>query len=195
MFTFREIDPQDADMILRWRMTHRVAKFMNSDVSYDLGAQTKWISSCYSNERYYHWIISNNNVPVGLINLADYSSTDKTTSYGFYIGAEGLDACGAFIPPYFYNFLFNTLAVSRINVEVFYNNVNVIGLHLLHGYRFIPANDRVIIRNGKDVLLVAMALEKNNWNFNRYGKCFASFPVSKWISKPKFLGSSAFPVS
>jgi RimJ/RimL family protein N-acetyltransferase len=187
MFTFREIVSQDADMILRWRMSNRVTKFMNTDVIYDLDAQNKWLSSCYSKEHYYHWIILNDDVPVGLINLADYSSTDKISSWGFYIGAEGLDAYGAFIPPYFYNFLFNTLRVNRINVEVFYSNINVIGLHLLHGYKFTPDNDRVIAKNGKDILLVAMRLEKSNWNSKRYGKNLALFPISKWNLKPIFL--------
>ena len=187
MFTFREIVSQDADMILRWRMTNRVTKFMNTDVTYDLDAQNNWLLACNSKEHYYHWIILNDDVPVGLINLADYSPTDNTTSWGFYIGAEGLDACGAFIPPYFYNFLFNTLSVIRINVEVFYNNVNVIGLHLLHGYKFTPNKDRVITKNGRDILLVAMTLEKNNFNFKRYGKNNAIFPSSKWKLKPKFL--------
>ena len=187
MFTFREIVPEDAEMILRWRMASHVTKFMNTDVIYDLDAQNKWLSSCNSKEHYYHWIILNDDGPVGLINLADYSSAAQTTSWGFYIGAEGLDAYGAFVPPYFYNFLFDILCVNRITVEVFYNNVNVIGLHLLHGYKFTPNDDRVIVKNSKDILLVAMALEKSNWNFKRYRKNTAFFPIFKWTAKPKFL--------
>ena len=45
MFTFKEIVSEDADMILRWRMTNRVTKFMNTDIIYDLDAQNKWLSS------------------------------------------------------------------------------------------------------------------------------------------------------
>ena len=187
MFTFREIVSQDAEMILRWRMVNVVTKFMNTDVVYDLDAQNNWLLSCYNNESYYHWIILNDDVPVGLINLTDYSPINNTASWGFYIGEENLNAFGAFIPPYFHNFLFNSLSVNRIDVEIFYNNVNVIGLHLLHGYKFTPDKDRVITKNGKDILLVAMTLEKNNWNFKRYGKNIAIFPSSKWKSKPKFL--------
>ena len=187
MLSFREISLQDAEMILLWRMSNRVTKFMTTDVVYNLDAQSKWLSSSLNKEHYYLWVINVDDLPVGLIYLEDYSSVDNTTSWGFYIGAEGLDACGAFIPPYFYNFLFYSLSVNRIDVEVFYNNINVIGLHLLHGYKFTPDKDRVITKNGKDILLVAMTLEKSNWNFKRYGKNIAIFPSSKWKSKPKFL--------
>ncbi len=187
MLSFREIELEDAEMILKWRMSSRVTKFMNTDVTFDLNAQTKWLSSCYGKEHYYHWIILNDNDPVGLINLADYSVVNNTTSWGYYLGEEGLNAYGAFIPPYFYNFLFNKLNINHINVEFFYNNTNVIGLHLLHGYKFSPSNDRVIVKNGKDILLVSMMLDKDNWNSKRFAKNIANFPVDKWRSKPNFL--------
>jgi len=41
MFIFREINPADAKLILDWRTSKRVTEFMNTDVQYDLEAQSK----------------------------------------------------------------------------------------------------------------------------------------------------------
>ena len=47
-------------------------------------------------------------------------------------------------------------------------------MHLLHGYKFAPDQDRVISKNKKDILLVGMTLDKAQWNFKRYSKNAAS---------------------
>ena len=86
MINFREVNVDDADMILRWRMSNRVTKFMNTDVVYDLETQNNWLLSSYKKSHYYHWVIENDGKPIGLINLADYSASNATTSWGFYIG-------------------------------------------------------------------------------------------------------------
>lgn len=186
MITFREVNVDDAEMILRWRTSSRVTKFMNSDVEYDLEAQRNWLLASYKKPHYYHWIIENDGKPIGLINLADYSLSDATTSWGFYIGEENSDGLGAFIPPYFYNFLFGELSIETINVEVFYNNKNVIELHLLHGYKFAPERDRVILKNDKKILLVNMTLNKEHWNFKKFSRNLATFPIARWQAKPCF---------
>jgi hypothetical protein len=83
--------------------------------------------------------------------------------------------------------LFEKLRIEKIHIEVFYNNLNVIRLHLFYGYKFDPAGDRVIQKNGKDVLLVAMSLEKGNWNTKRYARNKSDFPVCAWQKRPEFL--------
>lgn len=187
MISFREVGIDDASLILTWRMSNRVTKFMNTDVIYDLEAQKRWLLSCYDKSHYYHWIILHDDKPVGLINLADFSENESTTSWGFYIGVDDLLGYGAFIPPYFYNFLFYKLLVNKIQVEVFFNNVTVIGLHQLHGYIFTPSSDRVITKNGKEVLLVSMCLDKANWNTKRFRKFETVFSSVKWNASPKSL--------
>lgn len=184
LISFREVNVDDAGMILSWRMSSRVTKFMNTDVIHDLETQRNWLLSSYKKSHYYHWIIESDGKPIGLINISDYSFSDATTSWGFYIGDENSVGLGAFIPPYFYNFLFGELSVKRINVEIFYNNVNVIGLHLLHGYKFVPDRDRVFSKNNKEILLIAMTLDKEHWNFKRFSKNSAKFPTDQWQSRP-----------
>ena len=49
-FSLREVTPDDAELILKWRTSEKVTKFMNTDVVYDMDAQKQWISGCYDKE-------------------------------------------------------------------------------------------------------------------------------------------------
>jgi UDP-4-amino-4,6-dideoxy-N-acetyl-beta-L-altrosamine N-acetyltransferase len=192
MITFHEVEVDDAERILRWRMSQRVTKFMNTDVEFNLDNQRQWLESSYGKKHYYHWIIKIEGRPVGLINVCDYDPVNKTSSWGFYIGDDDSVGYGAFIPPMLYNFLFYQLKVENIEVEVFYNNLSVIGLHQLHGYKFLPSKDRVIDKNGREILLVAMNLSSADWVSNkRFKKQVADFPTSMWEAKPIHLRNIA----
>jgi UDP-4-amino-4,6-dideoxy-N-acetyl-beta-L-altrosamine N-acetyltransferase len=146
MISFDEVTLDDTERILKWRTSHRVAKFMDTDVEFSLDNQRQWLKSCYKKKHYYHWIIKIEGKPAGLLNICDYDPVKKTSSWGFYIGEDDAVGYGAFIPPMLYNFLFGQLGVENIEIEVFYNNLSVIGLHQLHGYKFLPNNDRVIVK-------------------------------------------------
>ena len=46
MFTFREIQTEDAKMILDWRTSKRVAKYMKTEVNHGVSEQEEWILNC-----------------------------------------------------------------------------------------------------------------------------------------------------
>jgi hypothetical protein len=48
---------------------------------------------------------------------------------------------------------------------------------LKFGYDFNPQKDKVIFKNNKPILLVAMNLYKSNWNSNRYKKFKSNFKL------------------
>jgi len=186
MLTFREVTSDDAELILNWRTKKRVTQFMITDIEYNLNDQRKWLESCFSKPSYYHWIILVSDAPIGLINLCDFDLTKATTTWGFYIGEDDYLGVGGFVPFHFYNFCFHQLNLKRIYVEVFYNNTSVIRFHQLNGYRFIPKKDRVIEKNGSQILLVAMVLQRDNYDFVRFRKFNSFFPTSKWMHSPLF---------
>jgi UDP-4-amino-4,6-dideoxy-N-acetyl-beta-L-altrosamine N-acetyltransferase len=186
-FSIREVTFDDAKMILKWRTSEKVAKFMNSNVAHDIDAQEKWISECFHKKTYYHWIILYKKSPVGLINIQDYSEQKRTASWGFYIGEDNINGLGGFIPPFFYNWAFNKLCVKEIKIEVFYSNTRVIKMHLLHGYKFNPSFDRVIHKDNEDISLVSMSLTTSDWNHNRYRNFLMKFPIKNWSKAPNSI--------
>ena len=186
-FSLREVTLDDAELILKWRTSEKVTKFMNSDVANDIDEQEQWISDCYNKKTYYHWIILYNKLPVGLINIQDYSEQNRTLSWGFYIGENNIDGLGAFIPPFFYNWVFNELCIKEIKIEVFFSNTRVIKLHQLHGYKFTPSFYRVSHKDSEDISLVSMSLTSSDWNHNRYKNFLMKFPVNNWSKAPSLI--------
>ena len=144
MISFREVGEEDAEIILRWRTSERVSKWMVTDVENDLQKQKQWLASCYNNPSYYHWMILVNDKPAGIINVSNYSEVQKITSWGFYLGEIDFLGFGAFIPGYIYSFIFNRLLVNRIDVEIFDDNREVIDLHLFYGYQYAAKKCKVI---------------------------------------------------
>ena len=183
MFTFREIETDDAQMILDWRTSNRVSKYMNTAVSHGVEDQEKWIISSRDRSDFYHWLIVFQEKPIGYISLNEYDREAQTTSWGFYIGEEAEAGLGGLVSPYFYNFCFDTLGVKKVNAEMLFFNTSVIKLHLLHGYEFTPERDRLLTKKGKNILQIAMSLDKARFKKSKFARFQSEFPTSYWQPK------------
>ena len=185
MIRFREVLPSDAEMLLGWRTLPRVASQMATTVSFNLEDQRQWLLACYDRPDYYHWVIQSQDRPVGLINLTNFSPATGETAWGFYIGDDTALGLGAFVPPYFYNFIFQQLGLQRVRAEVLQGNDAVIKLHSLHGYQRHPEGDRTVEKDGAPQRLLAMVLESQDWNQGRFTHMRADFPTNLWRAGPK----------
>ena len=184
MISFREIVINDAKKILDWRTSERVTTFMNSDMNYDVEAQVRWLERSFNKPSYYHWIIQYEGNDVGLLNFIDWNRKNKTTNWGFYIGEDCARGVGGLVPPYFYNFAFDILGVDKIFAEVFYNNTDVIDLHLKQGYKFNVERDHVIEKKGKSILMVCMSLDKKVFKASKLSGLKQNLPIQKWKASP-----------
>jgi RimJ/RimL family protein N-acetyltransferase len=182
MFTFREIETDDAKMILDWRTSERVAKYLKTEVTHGVEDQEQWIISCRDRVSFYHWLIMFQEKPIGYISINKYNPITQTASWGFYIGEEKYAGLGGLVPPFFYHFCFSELGIERIEAEMFFFNSKVINLHQLHGYDFTPEKDRVLRRDGKEILLISMSLEKHRFQASKFARFSAKFPTKKWKS-------------
>ena len=185
--SFREVKLSDAEIILRWRTCPRVTKFMNTDIENNVENQKSWLKNCYTKNNYYHWIIESDNKPIGLVYIKNYDPSKKNLGWGFYVGEEDHVGIGGFIPPYLYNFCFKSLGVNHIHSEAFSDNSNVLKLNSIHGYIFTPENNRVLNKNGKDILLISMKLNKEDFIKSKFSRAKANFPMVHWVGKPNNL--------
>ncbi len=183
--SLREVSEKDAVQILAWRRKPRVTDLMTTDVPDDLEAQRRWLSSCFDKPSYYHWVIQFQGRDAGLLSVADLDLAKGTTSWGYYVGEAAHLGLGALLPPYFYNWLFESLPIQRIDVEVFATNQLVLDMHVFHGYVRNPERDRVIVKNGVAHDVVALALSDTRWAAQtRFHRFTTHFPVSRWRAAP-----------
>ena len=182
--SFREVTIDDAKMILDWRTSPGITQQMITDIPYDLDAQRKWIVDSYSKKDYYNWVILCDDTPIGCIYIQNFNFENAQTYWGFYKGSPGFPGVGSKIEAFLYNWLFFQVGIKNIFTEVFYSNVKVIDLHLSYGYKFMPEKDRVIYKNGREILMVSLSLPLQDWDKEKYKDSISSFPTNHWKYSP-----------
>lgn len=191
LVSFREIDVSDAHQILKWRRNSRVADFLTNDVVDDLSAQRDWVRASFGRPDYYHWLFSLQGVDAGVLSIADFDHVRGVTSWGYYVGEDSCLGLGAIIPPYLYNWLFRSLGLKKVQVEVFSTNEVVLRMHNRHGYFRVPEKDRKILKSGREIVLQAMELKASDWlKQHAMEKFVADFPTNHWSARPSRVAAS-----
>lgn len=187
MLIFREVNIDDAELILKWRKSPRVDSMMLSSISSSLEEQIQWLSSAYSKTDYYHWIINDGFEDIGLVSMNRFSPEHSSTSWGYYIGEENQLGAGATVPAYFYNFIFSQGSpITEVTAEVLSSNPKVIRMHELYGYVPTEELDHDIELDGEAMRIVTMKLDKETWGTKKaFHGYISNFPTQKWSKKPE----------
>jgi len=172
MFEFKRLRREDLAMVLKWRTSQSVSRYMISDMVPDLDAQVRWYNST-SNIPY--WIIKSDDVPIGVINLSDTHKMHKKTSFGYYIAEEEYRKLGGMILTYFYNFVFDTLGFNKIAAEVFCDNSDVIKIHEAHGYRKVGIKADDVWKYDRYHDIMILELFKKTWIKKPFRNLTATF--------------------
>ena len=184
LITFKEIKISDAEKILKWRRKDRITNYQFTNINNSIPTQKKWIKDSYKKKDYYHWLVIFKKKPIGFISINRIDLKKSETTWSWYIGEEKYIMLGGYIPPYFYNWVFNKLKIKKIYANVFEKNYNVIQIHKLHGYK---SSKKLYFKKKNDnkINYVKMFLSKKKWNFKKYSKYVADFPILKWKKNKK----------
>jgi UDP-4-amino-4,6-dideoxy-N-acetyl-beta-L-altrosamine N-acetyltransferase len=180
MINFRRVTEDDLEMILRWRTKPEVTCFMDTDIDFDLEKQLRWFEDVVSKKiPPEHWIILQDDRPIGLLYLADYDYQLHQTSWGFYIGEMGSWLVGGVVPIYFYNYMFfqRDLSLKKIVGHVFNLNSKVLELHRFHGCLEVGLLKDHITKYGKTYDITLVEMSRNGWlaQQDRFSKFKANF--------------------
>lgn len=178
---FREIEEDDAELLLRWRTSPEITRFMVSNISFDLEAQKRWIASRYRLESYYHWILEYNGVPVGFMSLTGWDSIRGIANWSYYVAEPVPPGVAYHAPLHFFKWAFEELDVCELRAVVFYTNTRVVRLNTLYGFKFAPERDHIIQKDGRDILMIAMALSSKSFATLKPLSYHVPIPTAKWI--------------
>lgn len=163
--TLRPIKEDDLEMIMNWRMSETVTKFMNTNPKLTIEGQKKWLASLEKNNKARNWIIDVDGVPAGLINLADIDWENGNTSWGYYIGEEKLRSLRLAISleMSLYDYCFDVLGFKEVHNEVFKLNEGVWKLHVACGCRIEKEVPGEIEKEGVSYDIVHLSIEREEW--------------------------------
>ena len=163
--TLRLITEDDLKMIMNWRMSESVTKFMNTNPQLTIEGQKKWLESLKKNNKARNWIVEVEGVPAGLINLADIDWENGNTSWGYYIGEEKLRSLRLAISleMSLYDYCFDVLGFKEVRNEVFKLNEGVWKLHMACGCRVEKEIPGEVEKEGVLYDIVHLSIGREEW--------------------------------
>lgn len=184
LLNFREVLEDDALKLLKWRQNPRVASKMATEFNGDEQSQRLWILNSRKREDYYHWIIVDSGVDIGLVSINQFDHSIKSVHWGIYIGDDDAVGKGAFVPAYLYNWLFTELDIKTIHTETFEENKSALAMHKFFGYKGFPERNRRVFNSGVEKTLIAMDLDRTEWlKQTRFQELVAEFPTTLWTGR------------
>lgn len=187
--TVRNIREEDLALIMQWRMSTDVTRYMNTNPKLTLEGQKKWLASISEREDVQYWLIEQDGVPVGVINLADIDYEKKSTSWGYYIGETRYRSLQLAISleMSLYDYVFDVLELEELHNEVFSLNAGVVKLHLACGSHIVCEVEDEVEKEGVKYDITHISIDKKRWNEIRLNKKYEHIDFDMNI-RPHHIG-------
>lgn len=176
MTRLRKITEDDLEMIMNWRMSPEVTKYMNTDPVLTIEDQRRWFSSLHDDETSEYWLIVVDGTPAGVINLTDIDKDNRITSWAYYIGEKQCRfmLLAVSLEMSLYNYVFNVMNFDEVYADVFSLNKAVIRLHEICGCHVEREEKGKVVKNGIAYDVSRVSIKKKEWL-----KCEGSFTYEK----------------
>lgn len=167
----RKIKEEDLSMIMEWRMSPEVTKYMYTDPYLTSETQRNWYKEIMSNhpkEKY--WIIElDNRIDVGLLSVTNIDYVNKRASWAYYLG--NIEARGKglarILECNIYDYIFETLDLNKLCCEVLEFNEGVVKIHKKYGAMIEGKFIEHIFKNGIYYNVICMATFKKDWEIKK----------------------------
>lgn len=94
MISLRLVGDQDRARLLEWRNKSEVRSWMYSSHVISSSEHDRWFDSISSDSTRLHWIVLQDEQPVGSVYLSNICLPDRSCSIGVYIGESESRGCG-----------------------------------------------------------------------------------------------------
>lgn len=160
---FIKIREEHLELILKWRTSEQVTRFMYTDIEYNLEKQFQWYETIKKQENSFYWLISYKGHLIGLLSINDIDWVHKHSTFGFYIGEPKFNIIGGRIHPYLYNYVFFELGLNKVYAEVLEGNTGMEKMHMHYGHRFVGTYKQHIFKYNKYHDVNVYELLKEDW--------------------------------
>ena len=166
---FRDLAEADAELVLRWRNSERVARFMYDNRPIQEAGHRAWLSRVIADESCRYWIVEHGGRDVGLVNIVDIDRRNGRCSWGFYLGEEDVPVSVPIaVERRIMRITFVDLGLLKLECEVLDFNARVIKLHEKLGF-VREGHFREFIRREDGVFdVIRLGILKSEWEA-RYG--------------------------
>lgn len=170
--TLRNITEEDLELIMKWRMSDEVTRYMNTNPKLTLEGQKKWLQSVRENSDVRYWLILVDGQPAGVINLTGLNKPDGNLGWAYYIGEKKLRGIktALALEMNLYDYALVTLGKNSVYSDVFSLNTGVIQLHKLCGCEVLGERKGAVVKEGVSYDVTDMLMTADNWKKLRTAK-------------------------
>ncbi len=147
--SYRRPTTDDAKLLLDWRTAPHIARFMLTEVPYDIERQKTWIERCNARDDYQHAIIRIEGKDVGYASITVVDPRNGIGELGVYMGDP--DAPKALSVYNFigtHNHAFLTMGLHKIVNHVIDFNGRVVRMQAFNGYRHVGVLKDHVLKDG-----------------------------------------------
>lgn len=161
----RPMKLEDQEMVMNWRSLPEITRYMNTDPTPDIEAQIAWFKRQESNPNAYFWIIEVDGMPVGVSSITEINRANGTCTRGTYIAVKAKRSFDTITRIYGtqHDFVFDTLGLNKIEIQVFAENDGVVKLNKLCGFTEEGVLRKHICKHGIYYDVVNLGILKEEW--------------------------------
>lgn len=180
--TYRPVTTDDAELILGWRTSADITRFMYTDVENDVDKQRAWIERSNCRSDYHHRLICVEGVAIGYTSIQTTDVAAGIGSIGVYIGDRTFPATMTalnFI--HCLNHAFCSLNHAKIVNHILATNIRALGSQKFTGYRPAGVLPGHIVKNGERIDVHVFEQSKAEWlSFRRKFKDWRDWDGNQW---------------
>ncbi len=153
------------EQIRRWRNSTSVSQYMLTNHTISPEEHSKWIAHLRTTTTAKAWVIRADGNPVGLVSLNNIDVEEHTAEWGMYLADPSVrgKGVGSAVLYQLLEYAFNTLHLRLISTSVLDNNPTAVHLYEKFGFRVDPAKKQSLVREGKTIGVMTMALSRDLW--------------------------------
>jgi UDP-4-amino-4,6-dideoxy-N-acetyl-beta-L-altrosamine N-acetyltransferase len=161
----RSITLDDIEMVRNWRNSAEVAPYMYTSTEITAEQQLEWYDKIINDLSCRYWIILYEDKPLGLASVTGINKTFSSCYWAFYLGDTNNrgSGIGAKVEYNVIEFVFNELQMNKLRCEVITFNDKVIQMHEKFGFRREAFYRQHVLKDGKFLDVVGLALLKQEW--------------------------------
>lgn len=168
MIEFIPLQKKHLELVMKWRLSPEVSRYLNTDISSDMDKHIKWFQKIKSDQTSIYWLIKYKNTLVGLNSLNDIDWRNRFCYGTFYIGDPKVKAIIGYIVPHLtLNYIFNHTILNKSIANIFKSNINVVRLYEHIGYKRVGTFQEHIFKNDEYHDVVLLEYKKSEWIKNK----------------------------
>ncbi len=136
MNQLRDVRPEDKGIILQWRNSPEIARFMYTDREITVEEHENWFQHIQIDDKTRYWIIQCDGEDVGLVNIYDLDRHNRRCYWAFYIASPNVrgKGVGSYVEYTILTYTFEVLGLNKLCCEVLGFNEAVVNMHKKFGF-------------------------------------------------------------